>query len=382
MNQIIEFDGQEIAEVDDASTVARLARAEIDIQVATAHKWPREISRVVNKIKSLVTISQEAAQECMYALPRGGKPIVGPSIRLAEIVASQWGNCRQGARIVDVDRKNGFVEAEGLFHDLESNSATVKRVRRRIFDKNGKCFNDDMILVTGNAACSIALRNAIFGGVPKAVWNEAYKTAERTVKGDIKTLPERRTAALTAMAAFGLKPEQVWAILGIAGEKDCGLDQLVELGGYHQSLKDGEITVEQLLAEAAPEEKRPERQTGSITNRPADTRAREPEQKPAPKKEETPAAPVNETAHDPETGEVTEEDTGPAPAQMRAMEKWIPVANTIKADLDGASDVEEVVELYAGQMLAMKAEAPDIHADLEKEIAAYREAAAKGGEAD
>ena len=376
MNEVIEFEGHEIAEVDDASTVARLARAEIDIQVATAHRWPRSISRVVNQIKGLVTISQEAAQECMYALPRGGKPIVGPSIRLAEIVASQWGNCRQGARIVSIDRKEGYVEAEGVFHDLETNSATTKRVRRRIFDKKGKCFTDDMILVTGNAACSIALRNAIFGGVPKAVWNEAYKTAEHTVKGDIKTLPERRTAALKAMSAFGLKPEQVWLILGIGGEKDCGLDQIIELAGIHQSLKEGEITVEQLLAEAAPAEKKPERASGDITNRPK-PEEKKPDPKPEPKAEaKKEPDPPAETAHDAETGEVT--DDGPTPQQIAAAEKWVPIATTITDDMLDFP-VDEVLATYKTQVAEMATAAPDIHAKLMKEVEEYRKAQAKDG---
>src|SRR5487761_2139159 len=115
-----------------------LARAEIDQQITTAHAFPRSVTRVVKNITSLATMDDDAAAECVYALPRGGKPIKGPSIRLAEIVAGQWGNCRVGARVVHVDRIEKFVEAEGIFHDLETNTATTSRVRRRISDKNGR----------------------------------------------------------------------------------------------------------------------------------------------------------------------------------------------------------------------------------------------------
>lgn len=164
MNEIVEHQG------GAPSLVQHLVRAEIDMQISTAHQYPRSLTKISRNVLSLVTISAKAAEKCTYALPRGGKPITGPSIRLAEIVASQYGNCRIGARVVHVDRVEKYIEAEGIFHDLETNTATTARVRRRISDRNGKLLNDDMIIVTGNAACSIAKRNAIFGGVPEALW--------------------------------------------------------------------------------------------------------------------------------------------------------------------------------------------------------------------
>jgi hypothetical protein len=248
MTQVANFDpetGELPATTAPAqSLVGQLVKAEIDQQIATAHAYPRSVSRVVKNVLSLVTISPAAAEECGYALPRGKKPILGPSIRLAEIVASQWGNCRVGARVVHVDRFEKYVEAEGVFHDLETNTATTARVRRRIVDSHGRLFNDDMIVVTGNAACSIAKRNAILAGVPKAVWNEAYEAAMKTVKGEVKTLPERRGAAFKAFAAFGVKPEQIFAALEVAGEEDIGLEEIATLIAMHKAIKEGEQKVE------------------------------------------------------------------------------------------------------------------------------------------
>ncbi|CAN7330068.1 hypothetical protein LJR231_001812 [Phyllobacterium sp. LjRoot231] len=235
------------ATVEQMSLAIGLSRAEIDQQISTAHAYPRAISRATKNILSLVTIDEEAAAECNYALPRGGKAITGPSIRLAEIVAGQWGNCRVGARVVHVDRAEKYVEAEGVFHDLETNAATTARVRRRIVDSKGRLFNDDMIIMTGNAACSIAKRNAILGGVPKAVWRKAHDAALATVKGDIKTLTERRDRVMTAFAAFGIKPEQVLAAVGLSGMDDVMIEHLPILVGMHASLKSGEATVEEMF---------------------------------------------------------------------------------------------------------------------------------------
>jgi hypothetical protein len=182
----------ELTEAVDASLAVGLSRAEIDTQIATARRYPRQISRVAQSILSLATLDEETAEESMYALPRGGKPIQGPSIRFAEIVKTSYGNCRAAARVVHVDRVEKVVIAEGVFHDLETNTATRAEVRRRICDKYGKLYKDDMIIVTGNAACSIALRNAILGGVPKALWRKAYDAVQHTIAGDVKTLAETR----------------------------------------------------------------------------------------------------------------------------------------------------------------------------------------------
>lgn len=260
-NEIITADGEIITgpATEQTSLAIGLTRAEIDQQIATAHAFPRSVARAQKQIFELVTIDEESAKECNYALPRGGKPITGPSIRLAEIIAGQYGNCRVGARVVHVDRVEKFVEAEGVFHDLETNTATTARVRRRISGKDGRLFNDDMIIVTGNAACSIAKRNAILGAVPKAVWRKAHDAALQTIRGDIKTLSERRGNMLKAFAAFGVKPEDIFAALDLGGLDDIGLDEIAILTGMHAALKNGESTVEEMFARSgqAAGEKKP-----------------------------------------------------------------------------------------------------------------------------
>lgn len=241
------------------SLAVSIAMAEVDQQITTAHAYPRSVDQAVRNILSLATLDEETAAECVYALPRGGKPIKGPSIRLAEIIQSQWGNNRVGTRIVHVDRIEKYVEAEGIFHDLETNSATTARVRRRISDKRGGLLTDDMIIVTGNAASSIAKRNAILSGVPKAVWRKAYATVEKVIAGDVKTLVQRRAEAMKAFAAFGVTPERVFSALEVAGMDDISIDHMTTLIGMHSALKSGESTVEEMFPVAKPAgEKQPQ----------------------------------------------------------------------------------------------------------------------------
>ena len=112
------MEAQEIITAE-AGTVALLNKSEIDMQVATAHKYPRSVKRFRDETLAMVTLNENVAQECIYSLPRDGKNIEGPSARFAEVVASAWGNSRAGARVVS--DAGDFVTAQGVFHDLERN---------------------------------------------------------------------------------------------------------------------------------------------------------------------------------------------------------------------------------------------------------------------
>lgn len=236
----------------DSSLAIGLSRAEIDTQIATARRFPRAFSKVASSILSLATLDEETAEESMYALPRGGKPIQGPSIRFAEIVKTSYGNCRAAARVVHVDRVEKVVIAEGVFHDLETNTATRAEVRRRIVDRQGRIYKDDMIIVTGNAACSIALRNAILGGVPKALWRKAYEAVQHTIAGDVTTLAVTRDKAIKALANFGVTPDQVFQALGVNGIEDITIQHVPTLRGMFATLKNGEATVEEMFVGTVP----------------------------------------------------------------------------------------------------------------------------------
>ncbi|URF05452.1 hypothetical protein [Cupriavidus campinensis] len=229
----------------ETGTVALLNKSEIDMQITTAHKFPRSIKRFRDETLAMVTLNENIAQECIYALPRDGKTIEGPSARFAEVVASAWGNSRAGARVIN--DQGEFVTAQGVFHDLERNVAITYEVQRRITDKKGNRFKPDMIGVTANAACSIALRNAILKGVPKAFWSDMYEQARATAVGNVQTLANRRARAITVLQRYGVSPEKVYAFLGVAGQEDITVEHLTTLFGITTSLKEGEATAEEVF---------------------------------------------------------------------------------------------------------------------------------------
>jgi hypothetical protein len=247
----IDEEGREVLDPKKALTeqtlAVDLARAEIDMAIATAHKYPRSIDVVLKKITTMACYNEEAAANCVYSLPRAGKPIIGPSIGFANILATAWGNCRDGARLVYVDRRDKVVIAEGAFIDLETNRQTTLPAQRRIVDKHGRLYSDDMIVVTGMAAAAVARRNAILNAVPRALWHPVWEEALKIVRGTAETFAERRDRALKAFAQFGVKPEQVLMVLGLKGEPDLTLEHIPVMRGMYQQLRDGVMTVEEMF---------------------------------------------------------------------------------------------------------------------------------------
>lgn len=251
-----EIKGYEVLQVEapnPAQLVASLDRAEranIDIQVSTAKQYPRSISRCANNAVALATMDKDTAQSCGYALPRGGKPITGPSVHLAKIIAQQYGNLRAEAKVVEITDKQ--VVSRGTAWDLENNYAVSFEVRRSIIGRNGNRFSDDMITVTGNAANSIAYRNAIFGIVPKSITDKAYKAAQHLITGDLsdeEKLIKRRDGAIKHFVDnYAISEEEVIKLCGKHTVNQIQADEIALLLGFAQSLKDGDTTVEELMA--------------------------------------------------------------------------------------------------------------------------------------
>lgn len=251
-----EIKGYEVLQVEAPNpaqlvqSLDRAERANIDIQVSTAKQYPRSISRCANNAVALVTMDKDTAQSCGYALPRGGKPITGPSVHLAKIIAQQYGNLRAEAKVVEITDKQ--VVSRGTAWDLENNYAVSFEVRRSIVGKNGNRFSDDMITVTGNAANSIAYRNAIFGIVPKSITDKAYKAAQHLITGDLsdeEKLIKRRDGAIKHFTdTYGITEEEVIKLCGKHTVNQIQADEIALLLGFAQSLKDGDTTVEELMA--------------------------------------------------------------------------------------------------------------------------------------
>lgn len=243
--EVLPVEAQSVQQV----SVDAMERANVDSQVATAKQYPRNIRRSIDNSIVMATMDNETAQSCGYALPRGGKPITGPSVHLAKIIVSNWGNMRTEAKVVQITDKQ--IISRGTAWDLETNVASAFEVRRSIVDKKGNRFSDDMITVTGNAANSIAYRNAVFSVVPKAVVDKVYKAAQKCITGDLsdneKMLKRRNDAIRFFNDEWGITEAEVIKLCGKQTVNQIKADEIALLLGMAQSLKDGDTTVEELM---------------------------------------------------------------------------------------------------------------------------------------
>ena len=108
----------EIIEVKQAEMLQAINRAEVDIQIATAKQYPRDINASLNKIATYAMMDKETAEDCFYVLKRGGSTIEGCARRAQ---ANRTGNCTPNGNgasdivrnIIRVARRQSSCESNG-----------------------------------------------------------------------------------------------------------------------------------------------------------------------------------------------------------------------------------------------------------------------------
>ena len=282
----------EVININQGELLTAQTRAEVDIQISTAKAYPRDITLALDTIKTLATMDESTAEECFYVLRRGNSDankIEGVSVRLAEIIATAWGNLRVQTRIIGNDGKT--ITAQGICHDLQTNVAVSVEVKRRITDKQGRTYSEDMQVVTGNAASAIAFRNAVLKVIPGAVTKKVIDEIRNVGQGKALTIETRLQRCISNFAKINVSEQQLLSYCGIASFKEITSDLLDDLSGTWTAIKEGTTTVQETFELAAKQASAKE-QAKTIQSRVAKAMAKE-------------AAPANETQlFDPETGEI------------------------------------------------------------------------------
>lgn len=235
-------DATSLTVLDGSMAIEAMSRGETDIQISTAKRYPRDLAKVLKSAETMATMDEETAASMMYAVPRAGKTVRGPSVRLAEVMTSCWGNLRTSTMVSEIGKE--FITVRGMCWDLETNVASGMEVKRRITDRRNNRFNNDMIQTTCNAASAIAYREAVLKVIPRAYSNKIYGKARSVAMGDSQTLGERVDAMLGHFHKMGVSTAQVL----IAAEKDSveliDLETLLDLRGIATAIKDGETTID------------------------------------------------------------------------------------------------------------------------------------------
>lgn len=240
----------DIITVNSGEMLEAINRSEVDIQIMTAHRLPRDIEKCKANMVALATMDDTVAYNCFYHLERtdkDGKKVIieGPSVRFAEIIAACWKNLRIAARIIGNDGKT--ITAQGVCHDLESNVAISTEVKRSIVNSKGYTYSQDMQVVVGNAASSIALRNAICKVVPQVLIKSVVQEVQSKALEHIKQIgieESWKQWVAYMQQQYGVSESMMLDYLG-KQRGDLTAEDIQKVVGVYQAIKEGTTTVEE-----------------------------------------------------------------------------------------------------------------------------------------
>lgn len=214
---------------------------EVKGQIFMAKQFPRNVFQAEQRILDNCK-RQSLAQVAVYRYPRGKQMVEGPSIRMAEVLAQNWGNLSFG--IKELEQKPGESTALAYAWDLETNVRqekvfTVKHSRKA----KGKIQKlddprDIYELVANNGARRV--RACILGVIPGDIVEKAVDECKRTMEGgNGEPLKDRINKSLQLFKEkYKITQEQIEERFGYSVSAFTGRD-LYDLGTIYNSLKDG-----------------------------------------------------------------------------------------------------------------------------------------------
>ena len=236
-----QFQSQGLGSVNVESAKSR-EMAEVQSQIFLAKQFPR--NEVQAEMKILNACKRKGlAETALYSYPRGkGNMVTGPSIRLAETIAQNWGNINFG--IKELEQKNGESTVVAYAWDMESNTRQEKvfQVKHERY-ANGKMTKlsnprDIYELVANNGARR--LRACILGVIPGDIIDNAIQQCEKTLESAYtEPLKDRLIKALRVFKErYGITQEMIEQRLGHNFDSFTEQDY-IQLQSIFRSLEDG-----------------------------------------------------------------------------------------------------------------------------------------------
>jgi hypothetical protein len=218
------------------------AVAEVQASLVMAKRFPRDTNAAYTAIIEACK-RKRVAETALYAYKRGGQMVTGPSIRMAEILAQNYGNLAFG--IVEVERLNGESQMMAYCHDLQTN---VRQTRvfavphARTSNAKGRVEltdDRDVYETTANQGAR-RLRACILGIIPPDFIDGAIAECEATLRDADKGVPmaDRIRAMLVAFQDLGVSQEMVEKKLQHKSEA-INEPELAQLRKIYTAIKDG-----------------------------------------------------------------------------------------------------------------------------------------------
>lgn len=235
--------GTAVAERPSSNAVAQTdqqrAIAEVQAAMMIARTNPRNPVAAVDRILNACT-RPTLAKVAVYQYAKGGADVSGPSIRLAEAIAQQWGNIKTSVR--ELDQSNGVSTVQTIAWDLESGYQCDKvfQVPHLRYTRNGsKRLEDprDIYELVANQGAR-RLRACILAVIPGDVVEAAVNQCEVTMHAAADCSPDGIAKMLKAFSKYGVAKEHIEKLI------QRRLDaiqpaQVVNLEKIYASLRDG-----------------------------------------------------------------------------------------------------------------------------------------------
>jgi hypothetical protein len=213
---------------------------EVEGAIISAKKFPRDIEQSYSNIIKTCR-RKKIAENAMYSYPRGGKLVTGASIRLAEVLAQNYGNMQFGIR--ELSNKNGESEVEAYCWDLETNTRMsknfrVKHVRDTKFGKKDLKDERDVYEIVANMGAR-RVRACILSIIPADIVEDAIRECEKTVSNaNDEPIDDRRRKMVSAYDSLGVTKKMLEERLGHK-IREVNSDEIVELTKIYKTIKDG-----------------------------------------------------------------------------------------------------------------------------------------------
>lgn len=235
-------EAQVVSKPNSATTEVEQSRAIAETQaaVAMAKRFPRDPMTAMDRIL-MACQRPKLAEKATYVYARGGSNITGPSIRLAEAIAQNWGNIQFGIR--ELDQRNGVSSVEAFAWDMETNTRQTKQFQvkheRHTKQKGVTRLEDprDIYETVANQGAR-RLRACILGVIPgdviEAAVNQAEETLKITTKVDESTLAQMFEKFAALSVTKGMIEKRIQRRIDAITPA-----QVVSLRGIYNSLQDG-----------------------------------------------------------------------------------------------------------------------------------------------
>lgn len=222
-----------------AAAVVQREVAEVQAAMTIAKKFPRDPIAAMDRILQSCA-RPSLAHAALYQYSRGGSDISGPSIRLAEELARQWGNIVCG--VTELTRSAGVSECLAYAWDLETNFRDEKRFHVKHWrdtKQGGYALKDerDIYELIANQG-SRRKRACLLAVIPGDVQEAAVQQCDVTLRTKADVTPERVKGMVEKFGEFGVTQPQIEK--RIQRRIDAITPALmVQLGRIYNSLKDG-----------------------------------------------------------------------------------------------------------------------------------------------